>query len=581
MEAMNKHVVLFLSAITSVFFTLPTAFGQKEGDVNIVTSSDRSIAPASRIYLRPTMIDTAITSPVLVYPLLVLKEETSFEVEGIEPANIRHRPQLTQLYNGYAKVGGGSRLMGLGEVYYNSTRSRKFNWGAHALHHSEWGQISDYAPSQYDKTSVKAFGKVEESRFSYGGGAHYLNQGLHYYGFKNPDADRDSIKQRYQSFGFNAFYDSHKKDSAMLNYRIGIEYDNFSDRKPEIDSLEDWRGKENYFGVKTSWQYNTSSNVLLSNLRADLNVGYNGYKYGIGDTSISLLDTGIVSKNTVIQLRPVTSFYGMNEKLKFKVGGEFALDIHDETKASLYPIAEVRYSLFNDIFIPYAGVEGGLHQQRFAHLAGVNEFIGSNNQIKNESRYEFHFGIKGTLTSRISFNANVAFKNWRNHALFTNDTIYSSGNQFRVEYDTISVTTISGSISYQQNEKLKIDVIGRFNTYAANNNPYAWNLPQVELITRGAYNIADKLIAKVDFTLKTGAKARVFDPTVEGAELEDGIYYRSLGPIADLNIGAEFRYTKRLSIFANFNNVAAQSYQRWNGYPVNAFQFMAGLTFRF
>ena len=576
MEAMNKYIVLFLS-ITCFF----PAFAQKGSDVEVVTESDRSIGPASRIFSRPQMIDTSITSPVVDYPLLVLQEETSFEVDGIEPANIRHRPQLAQLYNGYAKVGGGSRLMGLGEVYYNSVRSRKYNWGVHAKHHSEWGGISDYAPSQYDNTSLKAFGKVEESRYAYGGGVNYRNQGLHYYGFENPDADRDSIKQRYQSFGFNAFYDSHKKDSAMLNYKIGFEYDNFTDRKPKADSLKDWRGKENYIGVKTTWQYNTSSNVLLSNLRADFDIGYNGFRYGVADSLLSPLDTGFVSKNTVIQLRPVTSFYGMNEKLQFKVGGEFALDFHDKARASLYPIAEVRYSLFNDIFIPYAGIEGGLKQQRFEHLTQTNEFIGSNNKLRSESRYEFYFGIKGTLSSRISFNASAAFSNMRNHALFINDTIYSSGNQFRVEYDTISMTTLSASISYQHNEKLKVDVIGRFHSYEAKNNPYAWNKPQLELITRGTYNIADKLIAHVDFTLETGRHARVFDPTMEGVQVQDGVYFKKLGVLADANIGVEFRYTKRLSIFANFNNVAAQSYQRWFGYPVNSFQFMAGLTFRF
>nr|WP_299204692.1 hypothetical protein [uncultured Brumimicrobium sp.] len=573
---MNKYIVIFLSIVC--FFP---AFGQKTGDVEVVTDSDRSISLATRIYSRPKMIDTSITSPVVDYPLLVLQEETSFEVDGIEPANIRHRPQLAQLYNGYAKIGGGSRLMGLGEVYYNSVRSRKYNWGIHAKHHSEWGQISDYAPSQYDNTSAKMFGKIEERRFSYGGAFDYQNQGLHYYGFNNPDADRDSIRQRYQSIGFNAFFDSHKKDSAMLNYRVGLAYDNFMDRKPEEDSLKLWRGRENFVGVKTTWQYNMSSNVLLSNLRADFDISYNDYRYGIADSSLTALDTGIVSKNTVIQLRPVTSFYGLNEKLQFKVGGEFALDFHDKTRASLYPIAEARYSLFNDMFIPYAGIEGGLKQQRFELLANENEFIGSNNQLKNESRYEFYFGIKGTLSSRISFNANVAFANLRNHALFVNDTIYSSGNQFRVEYDTVSMTTISASISYQHNEKLKVDVIGKFNSYEAKNNPYAWNKPQLELITRGSYNIADKLIAKVDFSLETGRRARVFDPTIEGVEMEDGIHFKKLGVLADANLGVEFRYTKRLSIFANFNNVAAQSYQRWFGYPVNAFQFMAGLTFRF
>src|SRR5690554_3741796 len=188
---MHKYIDIFLSIVC-----LFAAARQKTADDPVATESDPAITQPASVYSRPKLMDAAITSPVVDYPLLVLQEETSFGVDGIEPANIRHRPQLAQLYNGYAKIGGGSRLMGLGEVYYNSVRSRKYNWGIHAKHHSEWGQISDYAPSQYDNTSAKVFGKIEERRFSYGGAFDYQNQGLHYYGFNNPDADRDSIKQR-------------------------------------------------------------------------------------------------------------------------------------------------------------------------------------------------------------------------------------------------------------------------------------------------------------------------------------------------------------------------------------------------
>lgn len=573
---MNKKIILLL---LNSLFLLPV-YGQ-EGDVEVITDSDRSITLANRVFSRPQMIDTSISVDVINYPLLVLKESVSVEVAEINPANVRLRPQLAQLYNGYAKLGLGSRLQTLGEVYYNSVRSRRANWGIHGLHHGEWGRINDYAPSQYDHTKLKAFGKVEETRFSYGGDIGYTNQGLHYYGFENPDANRDSIKQRYQGIGFSGFFDSHKKDSAMLNYRIGVEYNNFLSRKPEEDSLKSWRARENYAALKTTWQYNGSTNLLLANLRADLNVMYNDYRYGIADTSLTALDTGIVSQNTVIELKPLTNFYGLNRKLQFKVGGVLTFDYHDKLRTSLYPVAEVRYSLFNDMFIPYAGVEGGLRQQRFEHLANTNEFISANQQLKNESRYQIYGGIKGTLSSKISFNASIAFANARNHALFVNDTIYSSGNQFSVEYDTLSIATISASISYQENEKLKIDLIGRFNSYQAKNNPYAWNLPQLEIIARGTYNIASKLIANVDFTLETGRRARVFDTLVEGVEMEDDIYFKKLGVLADANIGVEFRYSRRLSIFVNFNNIAAQGYKRWFDYPVNRFQAMAGLTFRF
>ena len=165
--------------------------------------------------------------------------------------------------------------------------------------------------------------------------------------------------------------------------------------------------------------------------------------------------------------------------------------------------------------------------------------------------------------------------------LFINDTIYSSGNQFRVLYDTVNIASITGSLSYQHNEQLKIDGIARYNSYQARNNPHAWNLPQLELILRGHYNISNKLLVNLDFTLEAGRKAQVFSPNVPGAQQEDGVYFVPLGLIADGNLGVEYRYTSRLSFFGNLNNFAAQRYQRWYNYPVQAFQFMLGASFRF
>ncbi|MBW7868040.1 MAG: hypothetical protein H3C31_06925 [Brumimicrobium sp.] len=586
---MNKYFLLI-----TLIHLISSAFAQ--GDVEIITESDRSIAPAYRISSRPKTIDTTIYSPVVDYPYLVIQKETSFNVEEIKPATIKQRAQLTQLYNGYAKIAGGNMLMGLGEIYYNSSRSRKFNWGFHGKHLSEWGKIKKYAPAQYDISNIKAFGKVEESRYSYGGQLFYQNQGLHYYGFRNPNASKDSTLQRYQTIGFNGFFDSHRKDSAMFNYRIGVEYENFHGRKPKMDTLKDWYGRENYAALKTRWQYNATTNKLLSNLRADLDFSFNQYKYGVKgehlinpydsiftalDTTYHPLDTGILSNDFIIYLRPVTSFYGVQGKLHFLIGGELALDFGSKFRASLYPLAEVKYSLFNDIFIPYAGIKGGLKQQRYGSLAGRNEFIASNVNLVNESQYEVHGGFKGTLSSSISFNTQFSYGHYRNRALFVNDTIYSSGNKFGVIYDTLNIATISASISYQKNEKLKIDAIGRFHSYETKNNPYAWNLPQFEVILRGYYNIFSKLIVRADVTLETGRYARMYDKTVEGVKMQDGIYYKKLGVLVDANLGVEYRWSKRFSIFVEFNNLAAQKYQRWYEYPVSNFQFMAGLTFRF
>lgn len=576
-EAIMNKLIIILAAISGALIVR----AQGGSDASVISKGDRSVEQAYRIRIRPQAIDTLMPTPNVNYPLLVVREETSFDVEAIEPAAIRHRPQLSQLYRGFAKIGGGSRLMGLGEVYYNSLRSRKHNWGFHGQHLSEWGQLADVAPSMYDRSQIKAFGSVQERRYSYGGELKYMNQGLHYYGFDNPDAPRDSIAQRFNNIGFNGYFASHPKDSAMLNYRIGLDYSYFNDKKPQEDTLSKWRARENYFALKSTWSYKMSNNVLLSNMEADLNVLHNDYRYGIADSTIGVLDTGYVSSNTVIQLRPITHFYGKNEKLQFKIGGELSLDIREKTRASLYPIAQVRYSLFDDLFIPYAGVIGGLQQQRFEKLTRLNEFISSNIQLANMQRYEANFGIKGTLSQKMSFNIGATFSHNRDMAFFINDTINSSGNQFSVIYDTVNITTLHGSLSYQALEKLKIDAIGRYHSYQMRNNPHAWNMPQVEIILRGKYNVANKLYANLDLTLEGGRRALVYDGTLENVVEEDGVYFIPLGFIADANLGVEYRYNQRISFFTNFNNFAAQRYQRWFGYPVQAFQFMLGATFRF
>lgn len=54
---------------------------------------------------------------------------------------------------------------------------------------------------------------------------------------------------------------------------------------------------------------------------------------------------------------------------------------------------------------------------------------------------------------------------------------------------------------------------------------------------------------------------------------------KNLKGMADINIGAEYRYTKFLSVYANFNNVANFRYYRWDNYPSQRFNFMFGVTF--
>ena len=66
-------------------------------------------------------------------------------------------------------------------------------------------------------------------------------------------------------------------------------------------------------------------------------------------------------------------------------------------------------------------------------------------------------------------------------------------------------------------------------------------------------------------------------------QIKDNNVYKTepilLKSVGNINLGAEYRYSKMLSFFANFNNIANMRYYRWEKYPSQRFNLMVGLTF--
>lgn len=568
---MKLRNILFLGALSLRFISI----GQE--DHTIIATGERAVEKGVRMTISPKILDTLLPSPSVNYPLLLLRMDTETEVEKINPAAVNSKEKLQELYHTYVKLGIGSELMPLGEVYFDSKRSRKYVYGAHVKHLSSFGNIPNYAPAQFDRTSGLAYGALNERTYSILGDIHYNNRGLHYYAFPSDTLIADSIAQRYQDFGISGSYASHKKDSAEINYKIGLAYNYFASRKPEGDSREEWRAKENNFAVNTSAWYKLRKEVYA----LDFNIRYNGYKYGIPDSALVPLDSGRVLNNTVINLKPSITTHLKDDRFKARVGLDLVVDAHDVTRFHVFPIAELKYSLFNDIFIPYVGLRGGLKQQSIRSFSGENEFILPSLSLRNENTaIDFYGGIKGTLSRQISFNAGASFAHVRNKALFVNDTLLSLGNSFNVIYDTVNVVTVEASISYQLNEKLKVDALGKFYSYELLNNSYAWHLPQLQFVVRGAYNLFDKFMINLDLAMEEGRRALVYGDG-EGVTEENGQFIKKLDFIADVNLGIEYRYNKRISAFIQLNNIASRRYMRWYQAPVHSFQVLGGVTFRF
>lgn len=566
---MIKYSALFILSVLAF-----TSFSQN--GYEFFYEAERSIEPVYRIAEKPTIVDTVIPTPQVNYPLLELHKTHRFELINIDPAKVKLVDKLPQLYHSYAKIGFGNYSMPLGELYVNSTRSRKYHWGIDAKHLSSWGRINNYAPSQFDRTAASVYGKIIEKDYSVTGNINYFNQGLHFYGIENELVPRDSIQQRFNNTGASVLYDSHKKDSSNLNYRIGLAYNNYFDKK-QIDTIEKWFARENHVDITSAFDYKLKKEVYAM----DVNVRYNNYKYGIPDSTLMPLDSGFIDNNVMLNLKPTITTIGENGKWSVKIGVDVILDARERTKAILAPQLRAHYSLFNDILIPYAGMNGGVTQNTFRSVSQENPFVLSALELRNENNaLNFNGGIKGVISKRISFDANISFGKFTDKLLFVLDTVYSGGNRFRTAYDTMNITRLEASISYQLNEKIKIDVIGQYFSYLTTYYPYAWNLPDYVATIRGHYNLFDKLYLNLDFKLIGNRRGLVYE-TGTGIQQEELFYFQNLGVIADANLGVEYRYNSRISAFAQLNNFTAQQYQRWQNYPSQRFQIMGGVTFRF
>lgn len=577
----NRTIVL----VCLLLMSLPI-FGQTD-QITIIGKGKRNIEPAYRILEFPTIVDSVKTTSVPDYPLLVFQVPTSIQLDTIERAKVESsKERLKQLFPFYGKFGIGTALMPLGEVYFNSVRNVNYNYGIHAQHLSAFKtSISKnnqpYLNANFDNTNALAFLNINEYSYKFNGVLKYDNDGFNYYGARK-DIDTtilqaDSLnKQRFQNLGSDLSFDWIKGDSAALNFKLTSSYNYFFSKPQIVDSVNRWNNREHYASFNLRGWYKHEYEVFYS----DLGMTFNGYRQGFSNLIGTPFDTSFKTNNTIVYLSPGVRTQMFDNKLKVEIGTKLAFDFYEKTRVFLYPKVEVKYSMFNNIFIPYIGINGDLKQNRISQFSRLNPFLNSaqDSLLNDNNLFSFHGGIKGVLSKELTFNFKADYSRHLGYGLFIQDS--NRANSFSVSYDTMSVMKIEGSINYTKREKLNIEGIARFNSYQTNKNAYAWNLPQLEFLLRGQYNLYNKLFAQIDADMQFGRKTLVLD-SIYSEGIEDGQYYANLKPMIDMNLKAEYRYNPKISVFLEFNNLISVRYNRYYNYPVQGFQLMGGFTCRF
>jgi len=172
-----------------------------------------------------------------------------------------------------------------------------------------------------------------------------------------------------------------------------------------------------------------------------------------------------------------------------------------------------------------------------------------------------------------TYSGKVAFNKLNNQPLFINDTSAAGdGKSFRVvNAKRINVVNFGGELGYNVEEKFSLITSLAVNQYTGlQGQKKAWGLLPLELNTAMRLQIIKDLWLKGDLFAWTGPNYLKKDGSTGKL---DGAF--------DLNAGLEFRITKNLNLWTQFNNIFNKEYQRWNQYPVYGFNFVGGIIFSF
>ncbi|MBK7818007.1 MAG: hypothetical protein IPJ60_11035 [Sphingobacteriaceae bacterium] len=382
----------------------------------------------------------------------------------------------------------------------------------------------------------------------------YSRNVVHYYGYnanKNT-LKNDYTKQRYQLIEPKLLLQSHYTDSTHMNHIIGLSFYNLQNLNQEAEN-------------NICANANLVKFINKEKLNIDLSTNFYNHKQS-NDTLNDL----------IISVAP--AFEAQGKKWKAILGLKGTLDnFKGKTRFYGYPQLNVEYDVYESMVIPYAGATGGLIKNSMRSLTGENPFADTTLSYTNtNNKYNLFLGLKGNLSSNTSYDVKGSYSQMDSLHFYTIDysganTLY---NHFNILYDNASVMNVSGALKYQLREKMHFIATGNYYIYKTKNLTRAYHKPDYDLTVSAIYNLKSKIIVRGDIFVigKQWVQTQVVDVTTS-------LQPKQINGLVDVNLEAEYRYSKMLSFFVKANNIANQRYNRWERYPTQRLNFTIGLTF--
>ncbi len=599
---MNKRIAILL--IIGFQLSAPALIAQNPDEtfnesVTVTGTYRPEIKEFDKINIAPQIADTSTAMRhKFSYEVSTTRLTSLYSPTRIKAAKIIGEP-TSRLYNSYVRLGFGNYWSPLAEIYYNSTRSKKINYGVFATHNSSWGTIGKrkkgvdfpgtyYGKNHFSQTGVTAFGKfIVGDKVQLATDLSFENDYNLYYGFND-----STLHANDSLVGFG--------HSATVNYRDSLK-------------VKDYRALYNRlawnFGVKdlSTEALGYSANIKVSNLWAlykqnELNINLDGdvhYAFNVGkkkkhkaiaylhlmwdgyygtvNPSASMTmplgysgaaPTSQSAFRNLFDINPYVDFlFG-----SFKLHAGFLSNIEnfsnaDSTRFHIYPDVELSKSFLKEALNLSLGAVGAMDANSLDVIRQVNPYVGPYSTMRGTSHYDFYLRMRVNFSKKLEMKLYGEFNMFTDDLCFQLDTNYVLRNVYEPLYLKYNRVKAGGSFSFVNDEMLNISLGGNYYYYTDKTLPYR---PDFDAFFSAKFNYHDKWLFGIQ-ALVVG-KMRGSQPTADGSVETLPLRY---GISAEL----EYRHNRALSFFIKADNLAYQRYYLWSNYPSQRITFLAGVTY--
>lgn len=289
---------------------------------------------------------------------------------------------------------------------------------------------------------------------------------------------------------------------------------------------------------------------------------------GIGMEMDNMIHDVLLQDYTLLQVNPYYTL--QNENLRLRAGAHVDLQTANGSGLKVAPDVKLAYT-FADTYVIYLHALGGNQLNDFRRLNALSPYWEQTGQLLTSyTPIDASIGIKGSPVNGLGFHLYGGYRITKNE-LFSLPGTPDGGSNYMYTFllqDKAKVGYGGASLSYAYRDWIDFTLEGAY---------YSWNTGSKEDFL---------LLLKPQFSVGFNARGKVLNDlhitlNYNYEERNEIAGFGKAKAVNNLAVGAEYALFNRMTVFARLNNLLNKEYVAENGYPVQGFHAMGGLSFRF